>query len=327
MGYFLGVLAACFFGINPSLIAKSKTTALQQQICSAVSFLFIATITFLICYQTSFGDLSAENSYQMVLLALLSGCAYCGSMFLQYFSFDFFGPTNGFALSTASILIFNGILSVIIFKDWSTAYQLGLGFSALALVIIGAFLLNFHEKTDSDKEKEKEDSKNSKKSRYIVGIFLVILEGLLMSVYFLLPKFLLNNETAPTTIFFFQSIGNIFATIIMSAVFAFIGYRKIKKGITTEKVVLINKNSLLGLIPGTSNTLGNLCLIYANMLVGTAIASSLSQTCVVISTLISFIILKEYKTKTKKETIAIIVGSLLVAIGGVAIGLTGLDIS
>ena len=79
---------------------------------------------------------------------------------------------------------------------------------------------------------------------------------------------------------------------------------------------------VLSLIPGLLSSIANLLLIYANADVGSAIGFSLTQMSVIVSSLVSLFVLKEYKNKTQKQSAMIVIGSLIILIGGIMIGFT-----
>ena len=74
------------------------------------------------------------------------------------------------------------------------------------------------------------------------------------------------------------------------------------------------------MIPGLVWACANIAMIYANKLNGVAIGFTLSQMAVVVSTIATLVILKE--KKSHKELVHTILGTIVVAIGGVMIGFT-----
>jgi len=74
------------------------------------------------------------------------------------------------------------------------------------------------------------------------------------------------------------------------------------------------------MIPGLVWACANIAMIYANKLNGVAIGFTLSQMAVVVSTFATLVILKE--KKSKKELLHTILGTVVVAIGGIMIGFT-----
>lgn len=320
MGIFYGLLAALLFGINPPLINKIKTKAIQQQICLAIAFFVFGLIVFFSLFETSIRDLTGENNFAVILLGLSTGVLFCLGMFFQYLSFSFLDSSKGFASCTASTLFFNALFSIVFFNEWATTNKLLLGISSLALIIAGAFMVNYKEK---DKN-EGVDVKQQSKKRFFIGILIVILCGACLALSIVLPKFLLNDNVAATTAFFLEGCGNLVSTIFLALVYGLYQHGRHKKDQSYEASPLFNKRSWLGLIPGFSNSLGSFVLILSNQYIGPAIGNSLSQICVSISTLIDLVIFKGYKNRTKKEIVFMVTGSIIVALGGVGIGFTGI---
>lgn len=328
LGYLLSSLAALCYGANPTIIGKIKTKPYQQALSTIFMLFIVGILMFFINFQTSISYFNSPNITKIIVISTISGISYTFAQILQYKSFDYLGTSKGFAFSTASILVFNAIFSLILFKDWNTTSKLLLGFGSILVIIIGAFLLSF-------KEKKEGETKVINKKKFMIVIAIILIEGIIFAVNLLSPNLLFRESNIlifgesmyvegllPTSILIFQSSGSLISMIIYALIIHFKDNMKVKKDETYEKTVLLNKRNLLGLIPGLIQAIGNMSLVYANSLIGGAIANSLSQVCAAISTIFSLIFLKEYKGKTKKEITMMLVGSLLVAIGGVAIGFT-----
>ena len=76
------------------------------------------------------------------------------------------------------------------------------------------------------------------------------------------------------------------------------------------------------MIPGFVWAVANITLIYSNKMNSAAVGFSLSMMSVVVSTFATLFILKE--KKSKKEMVFLITGTIIVAVGGIMIGLTKL---
>ena len=322
MGYLYGITTALLFGINPSIIGKLKTKALQQQIATAIGYFFLSLIIFFVTFTQNMHDFQNGNVFKILSISFISGFFMGIGSFLQYKALNYLGTSNGFALSTASILVFNGIFSVLIFQDWKTIGALSLGFGSIFLIIFGAFLVS---KAQSNAiEDLNANSKTDKRKKMIIGIIIVILEGLAFSVNTLSPKFLLNDNVSPYTLILPQAVGYVIATFIIAVIIFFIGLSKKQKDPEYKNEVFFDKRTIPATIVGILGCAANLFLIFSNKEIGTAISNSLSQLCVSFSTVLALIILKEYKGKTKKEVILMVLGAFVVAMGGVAIGFTSL---
>lgn len=333
LGFLLSLLAAFCYGINPTIIGKIKTKSYQQAIGTIFTLFIFGTIMFLINWNTSISNLSTFAT-TIIVISAFSGICYAIGQTLQYMSLEYLGTSKGFAFSTAFILIFNSIFSLILFNDWNTTSKLLLGFGSIAIIIVGAFVLAIKEK--KEKVEESEEIKKENKKKFIKGIIICLIEGIIFGLYLTTPSLLLKENTftifgfgpfyveglAPTTILIFQSGGSLI-TILLIALFIHIkDNKKAKENNEYEKTILFNKRSLLAIIPGIFQSVGNLSLTYAAPMIGTAIANSMAQICAAFSTIFALLILKEYVGKTKKEVFYMILGSVLVAVGGISIGFT-----
>lgn len=325
MGYFLSLITALLFGINPTVITKAKTRPFQQLISTSIALFIFGAIIFACTSSNTISELTSGNMTQIILVSMLCGFVYSFAQVLQYKTLDLLGPAKGFALSTASILVFNALFSVIIFKEWQTPYQLGLGFGSIFVIIIGVFVISYREKKKNSGDQDT-FSQNKEKMDFILGLMIVIIQGLLFSVYLLAPRYLYNAGVTSFTIIPFQGLGTLVGTGILCIIIIFVNKYKSKKDENYVPEVIVNKRSIYGLSSGLVQCLANLCLLIANSYIPSAVANSLSQLCVIFSTFFSLLVLKEYKGKTKKELICMIVGSIIVGIGGVAIGFTGLNL-
>lgn len=312
MGYLLGIIAAILWGLKPPTISLIKSKAIIIQLGTAIAVLLFSLIVFFCTYNTSINDLFSNNGHTIILYSFLSGLFWAIGQFFQFLCYVLLSTSIGFALSTATTLISNALLAVILFQDWKTPQQLILGFSALAIIIIGAIFTTY--------KKEKSNNKASVKN-YILGILFAVIAGILFAFYSNLPRYA-TSVASPTSSLLPHGIGTFIGSIFAILIYYLIEFKKHKKDPSFEITSLKDIKLLYALIPGLLSSGANILLIYANTYIGSAIAYTLTQMAVIISTLISLFILKEYKNKTKREIIFILIGVVLILIGGILIGLT-----
>lgn len=344
MGYLLSVLSAIFFGLNPSVIVKIKTKPYQQAFYTILGLFIFSICIFFITFNDSISDLNTPLIGQIIFFSAFSGLCYAFAQILQYKTIELLGAGKGFAFSTASILVFNALFSLMLFNEWTNLNEYLLGFSSLLIIIVGAFVLALKDKSKCVQIEESIEEKKKSKKKFIYGIFIVVLQGIIFGGNLLSPQLILKENTFtifnlgpfyienlhPTSILIFQASGALITiSLLIFIKFLINRSKKNEEKINNceekeEKTLLFNKRFFLALIPGIIYSFGNICLVYSNTMINSSIANSLTQICCAFSIIFSFIILKEYKGKTKKELLYMISGSLLVAIGGVMIGFTSL---
>lgn len=172
-----------------------------------------------------------------------------------------------------------------------TTRQLGFGFLALLFLVSGVVFTSLRDKSKADDDGIKEDRTEGAKTLIVstIGFLLYTVVVTLFSV---------NTKAMILP----QAVGMVLGGFIFS-------YRKN----SFEKPMY--KNMLTGLFWGA----GNFCMFQATVLVGLAISFSLAQSGIVISTFGSIFLLGE--KKTKKEMGYVTIGSILVIIGSIILGM------
>lgn len=193
-------------------------------------------------------------------------------------------------LSTGMQLVGTSLFGVFAFHEWGTTSKLVLGFSALALIIIGIFLTSYQQ------HKDENSGQNMKK-----GIITLLISSVGYVGYVVITRWF---DISGWDAILPQAIGMVVAGLLFS--------------IKSEEK-RFTKQTWLNMIPGVMWATGNLALLFSNKLVGIATGFSLSQMGVVISTIGGILFLGE--KKTKKELILVIIGVVLVIIGGTMIGI------
>ncbi len=311
----MGLLTAVLIGLNPILLGKAKSKPIQSIIGVAAGAVVFGLIVFFCTFNQSVSDLFSDNWAMVLGLCFLSGVFSALAQFFQYIGLGLLGTGKGFALSSASILLFNSLYSVLVFHDWTTTTQLALGFSSIAIIIVGAVLVNY-----SDKKDEGEPQKLSKRA---LGIFVEILSGICFTGYAVTPRYITDTDVASTSTILPQTIGLLVTACLLGVIVYFTNKNKAKRDVSFETYPVFKTTKVLWcMIPGFLFGASCLTLVYSQSLIGTAVGYTLSQLCCVVSTILSFAILKEHRGKTKKELTITCIGVALVTIGCVLNGLT-----
>ncbi|TLG72710.1 GRP family sugar transporter [Culicoidibacter larvae] len=287
MAIMIALLPALLWGIIPLLITKIGGSIRQQIIGITSGALIFAGITFFFT--------SPVYTLQIILISFLTGFMWTVGQIYQLKAFKLIGVSRAMPLSTGMQLIGTALVGVVAFGEWNTPFRLITGAIAILLIIGGVFLTAFTEASQSE---------TSGLMRR--GLMMLALSSLGYILYVVtLQAFAIDGISAILP----QAIGMVVSAFLMTM-----------RNTEENTEAIFTKRTLLLTLPGISWASGNIAMIYANSLVGVATGFSLSQLGVIISTLGAVFLFKE--EKTKKELLFVIAGVLLVAIGGVVIGLT-----
>lgn len=282
MDLLIALIPALMWGINPTVIGKIGGKPIQQQLGTAFGAMIFAIAVFLFTQPTI--------TMAVILGSAVSGIFWSVGQLLQYKSYQILGTSKAFAISTGFNLIFNSLFGVIVFKEWDTSIKLILGFIALAIIILGAVCTSY--------------SDNKEESNIKTGVIILIIAAIGFTAYSCAPRFV---NAGGVEAVFPQAVGMVAGSLIL----CLFEPKDIKKfDVMTFKHI----------IPGLIWSVANIALIYANLLNGVAIGFTLSQMCVVVSTICSLLFLNE--NKSKKELKYTIIGVVLVTIGCILIGCT-----
>lgn len=280
MNMVIALIPAIMWGLMPLLVAKIGGSPHQQILGTSIGALIFATGMYLF----------SDPHYTSVILiaSFISGAFWSLGQMLQFKAFTQIGVSQTMPLSTGLQLIGTSLFGVFAFHEWGTPAKLLLGFSALAIIIVGIFLTSY--------EQNKANNTKNRKA----GILTLLVSTIGYVGYVVITRwFNIDGWDAILP----QAFGMVAAALMFSI-----------KGEEPRFV----KQTWLNIFPGIMWATGNLALLFSNKLVGIATGFSLSQMGVVLSTLGGVLLLGE--KKTKKELIAMIIGIVLVIIGGVMIG-------
>ncbi|MGG5317424.1 GRP family sugar transporter [Enterococcus sp. AZ072] len=255
----------------------------QQTLGMTMGAFVFALVTFMI--------VRPAVEWKTLLIGFLSGVFWCIGQNKQFHGMKYIGVSVGLPLSTGFQLILNTIAGAVFFHEWTKTRDFFLGFTALALLVFGAYLT------------ARQDSDSGIKTDHMVldfgkGLRMLLLSTIGYGSYTILITW---AGLDPLTVIFPQSIG----MLVGAGVFA-VGKTTINK--------YVWRNILTGLLWGA----GNVCMLLTVRSVGLAIGFSLSQMGIIISTLGGIFFLGEHKTK--KEMIYVVIGCLLIITGGLVLG-------
>lgn len=224
-------------------------------------------------------NLTNTFSYDLstILVGLATGMAWTVGFFYQLNAIKIIGVSKTSPISNGSQLILATLFSVIFFKEWSSFYQIFLGSLAIILIAIGMKISSFNEQ-----------EKTFSYVEYKLALKYISISTLCFVTYVVGVQVF---EVDKFTVILPQALG---IAIVASLVFKI-------KNIKNH----IDFHLLKCFIPGFMFFLGNICILYSYDNFGVAISFGLAQINIVVSTLSSIIILREYKTKKEFKYISI----------------------
>ncbi|EUJ26370.1 glucose uptake protein [Listeria floridensis FSL S10-1187] len=282
MNILVALVPALMWGVMPLVVSKIGGKPKQQIIGTALGALIFAVFIFLF----------TEPHYTATILiaSFVSGGFWSLGQMNQFRAFTQVGVSKTMPISTGMQLVGTSLFGVFAFHEWGTTGKLILGFSALALIIVGIFMTSYEE------HKNAESSNNLKK-----GIATLIVSSIGYVGYVVVTRFF---DISGWDAILPQAVGMVIGAFLFT--------------IGGKEEPRFTKETFLTIIPGMMWATGNLALLFSNKMVGVATGFSLSQMGVVLSTLGGILFLGE--KKTKKELVLVLLGVVLVLVGGTMIG-------
>lgn len=197
-------------------------------------------------------------------------------------------------ISTGMQLIGVTLFGIFYFHEWTSTMDYVYGISALIVIILGVFFTAYREKGDN----------SSKQGAMQRGLFVLVLSTIGQVTYNVIPRMADLNGW---DVLFPQGIGMAIGAMAFSFFF-------------DKKPELFSKKSFQNIAAGAAFAIGNIGILLSNKVNGVAVGFTLSQMNVIVNTLGGLIFLKE--SRTSKELKLTIGGLILVAAGGILIGLT-----
>ncbi len=226
------------------------------------------------------------------IFGIVSGLFWALGQANQFRSMKFVGVSMAVPVSTGLQLVANALAGALLFHEWKTGHDVSLGLLAVVVLIVGATLTSHRDKVDAG-------AAVNTNFNMPQGVQALIISTIGYAGYTIVYTWAGLDATA---VVLPQSIGMLIGAILFAA-----KHEPIAKATA--------KNIITGLFWGV----GNIFMLMATKEVGLAVAFSLSQMGIVISTFGSIFFLGEHKTR--REMVYVTVGSLLVIAGGVIFGI------
>jgi glucose uptake protein len=86
----------------------------------------------------------------LIAAAAVNGIPWAIAQILQIKSFDYLGVSRAMPLTAGMQLILTSIIGAFYFGEWPQAWQMGVGFAGIALIIVGTVLTTLHRGRPGD---------------------------------------------------------------------------------------------------------------------------------------------------------------------------------
>ena len=242
MSILIALIPMVAWGSIALVSGKLGGDANQQTLGMTMGAFVFALVTFFIVQPTM-------NSWIM-LIGFLSGLFWSIGQNGQFHGMKFMGVSVGLPISTGFQLILNTLAGAVFFHEWTKTKDFVLGFIALALLVLGAYLT---ARKDDESGVQSDDSMLN----FGKGFRALIFSTLGYGVYTIIITW---AGLDPLAIILPQSVGMLIGA-------SFFAFRKIK----VDRYVWRNMAS--GLLWG----IGNICMLLTVQNIGLAIGFSLSQ--------------------------------------------------
>lgn len=275
------------WGIYPTIASKFGGKPVNQILGST-----IGTLIFAIVYN-QLEHLGFPQGKDL-LLAILSGIGWAVAQVITFYSFTLIGSSRAMPVTTAFQLLGASLWGVVTLGDWPTMVDKVVGFVALAVIILGAWMTVWSE------HKTKEDSNSLRKA-----VIVLLIGEIGYWAYSAAPQ---AASISGKQAFLPQAIG----MVIVGVIYGIITLARKQGNPFTQKVTY--KQIISGFFFAFA-ALTYLISAQPNMN-GLATGFILSQTSVVLATLTGIWFLGQKKTHRE---MAVTVGGLILIIAAAAI--------
>ncbi len=278
MGIIWALLPVIFWGVMPLIVKKIGGRPTNGILGTATGALIVGIVIQLIAHPQAI-------SLEMFLISMFTGACWVIGQVGQFASYNLISVTTTMPISTALQLIGTSLIGVFVFGEWQSTLSKVIGFGDIILLIVGVALT-----TVGDKKEKNQHIKQ--------GLIVLILTSIGYWIYSAVPKALNIDGTA---MFLPQMLGAFLAAVIYV--------------LFVDRHTFVESKTWKNISAGILWGIAAFSYIIAAKILGIATAFTITQLCVVISTLGGIIFLHEHKTH--RELGFTLFGLALVVIGGI----------
>ena len=278
MAYLIALIPALGWGFMPLITGKVGGSEANQIFGIGAGASLVGLVAFLIMHP--------QVSMKAFLFSLLCGALWSTAQVGQFVSFKRIGVSNTVPLSTVFQLVGNSIIGVLIFGEWHSARALTIGFIALAIVIIGAMMTSFTDRSNGQNVTTKD-------------VLFLLATTIGYWIYSSFPKMPILAHEDSVGIFLPEVLGILLGAIIYD----------LASGNT-------QKEQYTNILAGISWGIAAFAYIFAARMIGVTVAFVFTQLNVIIATFGGILILHEHKSP--RESKFTFWGIVLIVIGSIA---------
>lgn len=278
MNILIALLPAIGWGIQPVILGKLGGRPINQILGTGIGSLLIGIIIY-------FTMSPSIPSMKVFLISLVSGMFWVLGQLGQYKALKIMGVSKTMPITTGFQLIGTSLIGIIFFGEWASNMSKMGGFFAIILLIVGAVLTSYSEKTGGA-------------LTLYQGVTVLLFTSVGYWIYSALPKMV---DASGLTIFFPQMLGVFIGAVIYTL---FTDHRAFREPISWKLLII-----------GVTFSISALAYIFSAQANGVVTAFIITQLNVVVATLGGLLVLKE--SKTHKELILTLLGLVLIVVGSV----------
>ena len=294
----IGLIPALGWGFQGIIMQKIGGTTANKQMGMVLTALVMSIVVALV-------DPIAWSP-ALIAAAAVNGIPWAIAQILQIKSFDYLGVSRAMPLTSGMQLILTSVIGAFYFNEWPHAWQMGVGFAGIALIIVGTVLTTY---TEAGQE-------TTSKSDIRKGVIITAISSALYVAYATAARFF-NVDSFQ--ILLPQALFMLAATIVVSII---VSKRDSVDGVFGRVEGVFGLKSWQNMLTGVLWSVANIAVLFSNQVNGVAVGWTLANMNLIFATLGGLFILHE--KKTPKELKFVIAGMIIIAAGGIAIGATKL---
>lgn len=294
----IGLIPALGWGFQGIIMQKIGGTTANKQMGMVLTALVMSIVVALV-------DPIAWSP-ALIAAAAVNGIPWAIAQILQIKSFDYLGVSRAMPLTSGMQLILTSVIGAFYFNEWPQAWQMGVGFAGIALIIVGTVLTTY---TETGQE-------TTSKSDIRKGVIITAISSALYVAYATAARFF-NVDSFQ--ILLPQALFMLAATIVISII---VSKRDSVDGVFGRVEGVFGLKSWQNMLTGVLWSVANIAVLFSNQVNGVAVGWTLANMNLIFATLGGLFILHE--KKTPKELKFVIAGMIIIAAGGIAIGATKL---
>lgn len=294
----IGLIPALGWGFQGIIMQKIGGTTANKQMGMVLTALVMSIVVALV-------DPIAWSP-ALIAAAAVNGIPWAIAQILQIKSFDYLGVSRAMPLTSGMQLILTSVIGAFYFNEWPHAWQMGVGFAGIALIIVGTVLTTY---TEAGQE-------TTSKSDIRKGVIITAISSALYVAYATAARFF-NVDSFQ--ILLPQALFMLAVTIVISII---VSKRDSVDGVFGRVEGVFGLKSWQNMLTGVLWSVANIAVLFSNQVNGVAVGWTLANMNLIFATLGGLFILHE--KKTPKELKFVIAGMIIIAAGGIAIGATKL---